>query len=84
MNTVRARIGKDDGAILVHVAVGLLMLIGVSAFAIDFGLFWLGRSQAQNSADAGALANRSEASRAVHATRPGRPTRGRGPSVPAR
>ena len=56
MNTVRARIGKEHGAILVHVAVGLLMLIAVSAFAIDFGLFWLGRSQAQNSADAGALA----------------------------
>ncbi|HET9832106.1 MAG TPA: pilus assembly protein TadG-related protein [Vicinamibacterales bacterium] len=54
--TVRARIGGEDGAILVHVAVALLMLIALSAFAIDFGLFWLGRSEAQNAADAGALA----------------------------
>ena len=41
---------------LVHVAVALMMLIALSAFAVDFGLFWLGRGQAQNSADAGAIA----------------------------
>lgn len=56
MKIARARIGEQEGAILVHVAVALLMLIAVSAFAVDFGLFWLGRSAAQNSADAGALA----------------------------
>ncbi len=50
------RLIDDRGAILVHVAVGLLMLTALSAFAIDFGLFWLGRRQAQNAADAGALA----------------------------
>jgi len=47
---------SDRGAILVHVAVALLMLIAFSAFAVDFGMFWLARGQAQNSADAGAIA----------------------------
>jgi Flp pilus assembly protein TadG len=56
MNTVRARIGNERGAILVHVVIALLMLMAVSTFAIDFGMFWLGRSTAQNAADAGALA----------------------------
>ena len=41
---------------LVHVAVALMMLIALSAFAVDYGLYWLGRGQAQNAADAGALA----------------------------
>jgi Flp pilus assembly protein TadG len=41
---------------LVHVAVALLGLMAISAFAIDFGVFYVSRRQAQNSADAGALA----------------------------
>jgi hypothetical protein len=41
---------------LVHVAVALLGLTAVSAIAVDYGLFFVGRGQAQNSADAGALA----------------------------
>jgi Flp pilus assembly protein TadG len=48
--------GHDRGAILVHVAVALLMLMAISAFALDFGLFWLSRREAQNAADAGAMA----------------------------
>jgi Flp pilus assembly protein TadG len=47
---------SERGAILVHVAAALMMLIALSAFAVDFGLFWLGRGQAQNAADAGAIA----------------------------
>lgn len=47
---------SDRGAILVHVAIGLLMLVAFSVFAVDFGMFWLARGQAQNSADAGAIA----------------------------
>ena len=47
---------SERGAILVHVAAALMMLIALSAFAVDFGLFWLGRGQAQNSADAAAIA----------------------------
>jgi Flp pilus assembly protein TadG len=41
---------------LVHVAVILLVVIGLSTFAVDFGLFWLSRSEAQNAADGGAMA----------------------------
>ena len=47
---------SERGAMLVHVALGLLMLTALSAFAVDWGLFWVGRREAQNSADAAALA----------------------------
>ncbi len=56
MTAPTRRCSDDRGAILVHVAVALLMLMAMSAFAVDFGLFWVGRRQAQNAADAGALA----------------------------
>ncbi len=41
---------------LVHLAVMLLMLAAISAFAIDYGLFWLSRGAMQNAVDAGAMA----------------------------
>jgi hypothetical protein len=49
---------QDDerGAILVHVVFTLLFLIAFSAFTIDYGVLWASRRQAQNSADAAALA----------------------------
>jgi hypothetical protein len=47
---------SDRGAILVHVAFGLLALFLFSGFVIDYGTFWVARGQAQNAADAGALA----------------------------
>jgi len=47
---------SDRGAILIHVAVGLLVLLGFSAFAVDMGVMWVSRNQAQNAADAAALA----------------------------
>jgi hypothetical protein len=50
------RFGDDRGAILVHVALGLLALIAFCAFTIDYGVLWSSRRQAQNSADAAALA----------------------------
>jgi Flp pilus assembly protein TadG len=56
MNRSRVRYADSRGAVLVHVAVALLMLTALSAFAIDFGLFWLSRAQAQNAADSGAMA----------------------------
>jgi Flp pilus assembly protein TadG len=46
----------EDGFSLVFVAVGMLAFVGVSMLAIDVGMLMTGRSQAQNSADAGALA----------------------------
>jgi Flp pilus assembly protein TadG len=46
----------QQGAILVHVAFALLAITAFTTFVIDFGVFWESRRQAQNAADAGALA----------------------------
>jgi Flp pilus assembly protein TadG len=47
---------SERGAILLHVAMGLMVLIGITTFVVDYGVMWVGRRQAQNAADAGALA----------------------------
>src|SRR5688572_24699261 len=46
----------ERGAVFIHVAIGLLVILAFSAFVADYGMLWVSRSQAQNSADAGALA----------------------------
>lgn len=48
--------GDDRGAVLIHVALGVLTLAAFTTFVADYGLLWVSRRQAQNSADAGALA----------------------------
>ena len=54
----RLRTFRDDdrGVVLVFVAVGFLGFFAVATLAIDIGMFMVARSQAQTSADAGALA----------------------------
>jgi hypothetical protein len=47
---------SERGAVLVHVAISLLGLIAMSTLVVDYGVLWAARRQAQNSADAGALA----------------------------
>ena len=47
---------RESGAVVVHVVVALLALVAFSALTIDYGVMWLSRRQAQNAADAGALA----------------------------
>ena len=47
---------NERGAIIIHVAFALLALIAFSAFVVDMGVMWVSRGQAQNAADAGALA----------------------------
>jgi hypothetical protein len=42
--------------VLVHVAFAVLALTAFTTFVVDYGVFWLARRQAQNSADGGALA----------------------------
>jgi hypothetical protein len=42
--------------VLVHVAVAMMGLLAFSALTIDLGSLWVARAQAQNAADAGALA----------------------------
>jgi len=54
--TTHSRLSDDRGAMIIHVAFALLALIAFSAFVIDMGVMWVSRRQAQNAADAGALA----------------------------
>jgi len=56
MNTAARPGDAERGAILVHVAIGMVVMIGFLTFVVDYGVMWVGRNQAQNAADAGALA----------------------------
>lgn len=47
---------SERGAILLHMAIAMLALIAVNTFVVDYGVMWVARRQAQNAADAGALA----------------------------
>jgi hypothetical protein len=47
---------NQQGAMLVHIAVALLVITAFSTLAVDYGLFYLSRREAQNSADAAAMA----------------------------
>lgn len=47
---------NDRGAILIHVAIGSIALLAFSALTFDYGVNLVSRRQAQNSADAAALA----------------------------
>ena len=49
-------LASERGAILVYAAVVMLPLIGCTMFAVDYGILLVGRGQAQNAADAAALA----------------------------
>jgi Flp pilus assembly protein TadG len=49
--------GKGErGAILIQVAISIMALTAFTAFVVDYGVLWVARGQAQNAADAGALA----------------------------
>jgi hypothetical protein len=52
------RVDRADerGAMLIHIAVAMLGLLAFSALVIDYGVMWASRRQAQNAADAAALA----------------------------
>jgi Flp pilus assembly protein TadG len=54
--TAALRAKSAAGAILIHVGIAILVLTALSAFVLDYGVMWLSRAQAQNAADAGALA----------------------------
>jgi hypothetical protein len=47
---------SQRGAVLIHVVVAMIGLLGFSSFVIDYGVLWAARRQAQNSADAAAMA----------------------------
>jgi Putative Flp pilus-assembly TadE/G-like len=57
MTTMPQRLYRDErGMSLVFVGVGFMAFLAATTLAIDVGMFATARSQAQNSADAGALA----------------------------
>ena len=47
---------NERGAIIIHVAIALVALLAFTSFVIDYGVMWVSKRQAQNVADAGALA----------------------------
>lgn len=47
---------NENGAVIIHVAIALVALLAFSAFVVDQGVMYVARRQAQNAADAGALA----------------------------
>ena len=54
-STPQQRAASERGAVLIHVAIALFALFGILVYVFDFGIVWVSRGQAQNSADAGAL-----------------------------
>jgi Flp pilus assembly protein TadG len=56
MRTLRTRATEERGAVMIQVGVAILVLSAFAMFIVDYGLLWVSRNQAQNSADAGALA----------------------------
>jgi Putative Flp pilus-assembly TadE/G-like len=53
---MKTQLKSDRGAVIIHVAFALLVLIAFSSFVIDAGILAVSRAEAQNSADAGAIA----------------------------
>ena len=51
-----SKIGEQRGAILIQVTVAMIGLLAFLTLVVDYGIMWASRRQAQNSADAGALA----------------------------
>ena len=49
-------VGDERGAILIQVAVAMVGLLSFTAIVADYGVLWTSRRQAQNAADAAALA----------------------------
>jgi Putative Flp pilus-assembly TadE/G-like len=47
---------SERGAIFVQVGVAVFVLMALNVFVVDYGMMWVARGQAQNAADAGALA----------------------------
>jgi hypothetical protein len=54
--SMRSTDTNERGAIIIQVAFALLALIAFNAFVVDLGVMWVSRREAQNAADAGALA----------------------------
>jgi hypothetical protein len=47
---------SERGAVFVQVGIAAFVLVAFNVFVLDYGMMWVSRRQAQNAADAGALA----------------------------
>ena len=47
---------SEQGAVFVQVGISIFVLMAFNVFVLDYGVMWVSRRQAQNAADAGALA----------------------------
>ena len=56
MRTGERTLRSEQGAIFVQVGISMFVLMAFNVFVLDYGMMWIGRRQAQNAADAGALA----------------------------
>src|SRR5881392_3082159 len=56
MKRLQRLLNDESGMSLVFIALGLMALLSASMLAIDVGMLMTARNQAQNAADAGALA----------------------------
>jgi hypothetical protein len=52
----KSRLSPETGSVFIQVLVAIFVLTGFSMFVVDYGVMWVSRNQAQNAADAGALA----------------------------
>lgn len=56
LQPILSRLRNEHGAVLIQVAIACIVLIAFTMFVVDQGIMFVSRRQAQNSADAGALA----------------------------
>jgi hypothetical protein len=55
-NRFQSHLASERGAVIVQAAIALVGLLAMSTFVIDYGVLWASRRQAQNAADAAAMA----------------------------
>jgi hypothetical protein len=56
MNRIRHACRDEQGAVIIQIGLVAFVLMAFNVFVLDYGMMWIARSQAQNAADAGALA----------------------------
>jgi hypothetical protein len=56
MRALEHTVRDEQGAVFVQVGISLVVLMAFNVFVLDYGVMWVSRRQAQNAADAGALA----------------------------